>query len=168
MAKTLVARRADSVLIIPGAVGGAGLVDGPWQPSSGYLFAAAAAKISEAAKALPDAIPVIAWIGGEADATAKIGARRYLIEFDAMIRGFDAAAGRPCLWVIGSMVPEYIAASPYAEAIDTVQRGLSVTHPRVRYAAGPSGSHKPGELFHYSADGLRTLGASMGAAVVMP
>jgi hypothetical protein len=102
----------------------------------------------------------ILWGQGEADAT--MSAARYQSELIDLINYFRAniTGATNCPFVIGGMVPEWVATSTQAQQIDSVHRNLpaSASVLRVGFADPPIGSADP-TPFHYDAPSARRLGA---------
>jgi hypothetical protein len=67
-------------------------------------------------------------------------------------------------FLIGGMVPEWLAVSPLRQAIDTAQQGMPALRANVSYIPGAAGSNRAEDLIHYTAAGARLMGDRYFAA----
>lgn len=159
-AKELIRQGAASVKTIAAAVGGTRLYTGGWQVGgTQYLYALA--QLTAAVAAYPSAQVILSWIQGEADGSGGTTAAQYKQAFKDMVAGFRAVAPNLKV-VIGSMVPEYIAANAPVGVIDTAQKELPAEMSRVQFTSMISGYQIPTDLPHYTAPGDRLIGKRMG------
>lgn len=162
------------VLLVPVAAGSTGLVANspPWAPGNPgaqlYELAIAQANLAiAAAQAIyPNSRFVgVLWAQGEQDATYSITKAQYVAAAKALIAGWRSRiTGATNSWfVISGMVPEKIAANPANYGvIDSAHKQIAAEVSRVAFVAGPTGYAND---VHYTAPGVRVLGASMALAV---
>lgn len=169
-AATIPAHR--SVLLIPAAVGGTGLLYGSTEWAAGDTLYTAA--ISQANAAISAAVALypksrfagICWMQGEAESDSTAFTKSaYKAAFSSMLSGFRSGiTGAADSWcVIGGMVPEKISASTNGANIDQAHQELAGEVAKVVYVAGPSGN--TADNLHYNATGCRIIGSRMGLAV---
>lgn len=166
------------VLLVPAAYSGAGFVNGNdgarWDPAASFSYQNTGNSlyelaISQAAAALTAAGPnsrIVAalWAQGEAD--INVPATTYRSYFESLIDGLRSRLNLPNLpFVIGSMAPEYIAASN--GAIDGVHQATPTRKPYTAYVLGPTGYLYSGDGLgvHYTAAGQREQGRRLIAGL---
>lgn len=158
------------VLLLPCASSGTGFTQGNgsarWDPSAAFsynntansLYELTIAQATAALAAAPNARLVGAlWVQGEAD--INLPAATYRTFLESLIDGLRDRLGLPALpFVIGSMVPEYVAGS--TGAIDGVHRATPSRKPYTAFVQGPAGYLYAGDGLgvHYTAAGQREQG----------
>jgi hypothetical protein len=162
------------VLLVPTAVGGTTMValTPGWGPGSpgGSLYENAIAQANLAIAAALSLYPNSRFVGtfwhqGESDGDNNVSQAAYVTACKALITGFRTRiTGAANSWfVIGGMTPEGIAgAGGTRAAINAAHIQVASEVDRCAFAAGPSGM---GDTNHYTAPGIRILGARMGVAV---
>src|SRR5690242_148898 len=160
------------VLLVPVAYGGTGFSAAgalSWNSAgTGNLFTQAVAQANAAmAAAGPGAkFAGIIWLQGEADTGAGVGGPAYQAYIEAAIAAFRAqitGAGPTTPFVMGQMVPEFIAGATTRQVIDGVHQ---VTPGRVTYTGFAPGiaNAQNGDNLHYNGPGQRAMGKSMWLA----
>lgn len=160
------------LLLVPIAVGSTALVGSSWQSGNpgGSLYESAITQTNLAIAAAKAWYPSSRFVGvifaqGEADALAGQSQAVYAAALKAVIAGWrsritDAANS---WFVIGGMVPEYIAANSASYTpISLAHQQVAAETDRCGYVAGATG-YAVG--VHYSAPGVRVMGSRMGLAV---
>lgn len=151
------------VLLVPCAEQSTGFTANDWNEGDALYEAAVARTL--AAMALPGAsLKACIWRQGEDD--VGMGEAPYAAALDAMIAAFRADVGETVPFLVGGMVPSYVAASPASR--QPIQDALADTPTRVSACAYidpdvPSeiGS---GDGLHYSAASQRLMAARYAAA----
>jgi lysophospholipase L1-like esterase len=165
------------ILLVPCAVGATALVAGAarWAPGSpgGDLYENAIAQANAAlaaakAELAGSRFAGVLWVQGESDGSFDGGntpPAAYHAAMEALIAGFRArisgAASVPFL--IGGMVPEFIAGAAANAAIADAQVATALTSAGVRYAPGPAG--RTFDALHFNAAGVRALGSALAGLV---
>lgn len=159
-----------SVLLVPCGVGGTALVAGPWAVGgthyNGTISLANAAITAAGANVR---VKGMLWLQGEADSVNNRTQSQYATAFDAAMAGYRSAiTGATNMKVIvGPMVPEWRTAPNgtstqiYAAHAATPSR-LTNSY----YIAGPgTGYGQDTGNIHWTAAGMRLIGAAMAAAI---
>lgn len=166
VARDLLARGAKKVIVLPGAVGSTRLVSGAadWGVS-GALYQQSLARLGAAMAATPGAVPILLINQGESDATDSVAQADYKAALAAWIAGMRAVGGPTMRVVLGSMVPEWVAASgSKAAAIQAAQQEVSAETAFTYFVFGPAGKNRD-TYIHYTRAGTLDLGAAMAAAL---
>jgi hypothetical protein len=162
------------VLLVPVAAGSTGLVGNYWQPGSpggqGYETAIAEANLAIAAAIamFPNSRYVgTIWAQGEADALASIPQWQYAMNLKALIAGMRSRiTGAASSWFVISSMTLY-ARTVYSAAqydpIDSAHKQIAAEVNRVGFVPPVIGMDNNSE--HYTAPGIRIMGARMGLAV---
>ncbi|MBW6523426.1 sialate O-acetylesterase [Sphingomonas sp. RHCKR47] len=159
------------VVILPTAQGGTSLVNGPWDPDGGALYANMVAQLAAALATYPGAGVALYVAQGEADATAGVAGVTYEDELRRAIAGTRAVKGAENAHAaIVSMVPEWVAdpGAPNGQtraAIDAAHRAIAATMPDVSFVNGATGFATAGDIIHYTREGARRNGRAAGAAL---
>lgn len=159
------------VLLVPAAANGTAFGSGTprWDPTTSwpndsanlYNLAIAQAQAALAAAGMNARLVAVLWAQGESDALAGLAAAGYRTYLEQLIDGFRSRLSLPNLpFVIGSMLPEFIAGSSTAQAIDGVHQATPTRKRYTAYVAGPSGMQR-GDNLHYSPAGQREQGRRM-------
>lgn len=162
------------IVLIPAALGGAGLVDSDWNPAApDWLFEFTVTAATNAIRALPNArLSHILWVQGEKDAFANVDTTLYRETLVDLLTAFRTQIpnAQDAEVIVGQMVPEFIGTDPSSKtvSIDRVHRTISKYLPRATFVQGPRESFTPGNNIHYNADGQRTLGERMWKKVWTP
>ncbi|KQY25417.1 hypothetical protein ASD16_08420 [Cellulomonas sp. Root485] len=159
------------VVIVQAAVGGTGFAPAQgmtWDPelhgSVRNLYDEAVGQVRDAlAEGDGNRLVAVLWVQGESD-VGRISPEGYAAELDGLVARLRADVG-PAPFVIGQMVPEWIAADPTRGGIDSVHRQTAGRLPDTVFVPGPSGmTNGPGDEIHYDALGQREQGRRMYAA----
>lgn len=165
-ARTLaVAEPGRDLIFVPSADGGTGFSADRWNPGDD-LYVDAVTRINAALSSVPDAVLAgILWHQGESD--VGLGAA-YQTRLDAMITQMRAditRANAATPIVLGEMVPGWVTAQSGRQIIQAI---IADTPNRIPFTAVASsvGLTDRGDLIHFDAASLRTLGARYHAALV--
>ena len=170
-ARAYVAEHDRNVLIVQAAVGGTAFVPGEgmtWDPdvhgSVRNLYDEAVGQVRDAlAEGDGNRLVAVLWVQGESD-VGQLSPEAYADELDGLVARLRADVG-PAPFVIGQMVPDWIAADPSRGDIDAVHRQTPARVPAVVFVPGPSGmTNGPNDDIHYDALGQREQGRRMYAA----
>lgn len=164
------------VLLVNAAVGATGLTatsGTTWNPAvRGSLFDNAVnyALAARTAAGPNSRFVAVLWVQGETDSLqlngGQITAEQYATTLDALIGQVRAGLNAPDLpFLVGSMVPEWVAAQPGASVIQGVHAATPSRVARTAYVQSPPGGGRSDETIHYSAAGQRTLGRLLAAAL---
>jgi Carbohydrate esterase, sialic acid-specific acetylesterase len=153
------------VLLVPAARGGTGFTgtkDYSWDPDNTAATVNLARRgLDACARALAlnpsHRLVAILWHQGEADAMARVAERWYRQKLLQLIDLFRAEFG-PVPFLVGGMVPEWLAANPGVLPIDAVHRSIPAERPLTAFVEGPMGAATPGDIIHFNAAGARELG----------
>lgn len=158
------------VLLVPCAQGGTAFTAGSkrWKvdhtPAHENLYELAIRQIKNAlAAAGPNSrIVGFAWHQGEGGEAAT-----YAVDFNNMLTGFRTRLGVPNAWcVLGEMNRAGNAISTNKQATTLVHIDTPRRETRTAFAyTGNDGGHNPLDTTHFSAQGERSLGRSMGKAI---
>ncbi len=115
----LAARPEASLVFVPGAEGGTGFQSDHWRPG-GNCYVDAVTRIDAALAALPGAsLAGILWHQGESDAGNPV----FQADLDGLITGLRqdiTAAGSATPFILGGLVPGWVAADPARQPIQAV------------------------------------------------
>lgn len=174
-ARTYCAARPSNrrVLLVPTAFGGTTLValTPGWAPGSpgGSLYEGAIAQANAAVTAALTLYPNSRFIGtlwhqGESDGDNAVSQASYTAALKLLIAGFRSRiTGATGSWfVMGGLCPEGITAVPARAGIKAAHIQVATDLDRCAYVDGPSGM---ADTNHYTAAGIRILGARMGVAI---
>ncbi|WP_426111020.1 sialate O-acetylesterase [Massilia sp. PWRC2] len=174
-ARTYCAARPSNrrVLLVPTAVGGTTLValTPGWAPGNpgGSLYEGAIAQANLAVTAALALYPNSRFVGtlwhqGESDGDNAVSQASYTAALKLLVAGFRSRiTGAAGSWfVIGGLCPEGITATPARAGIKAAHIQVTTDLDRCAYVDGPSGM---ADTNHYTAPGIRILGARMGVAV---
>ena len=190
------------VLLVNAAVGSTGLCLGeapPWAAVAvaaragdphGRLYRAAITETRAAAAALSRAhagelnrVAGIFWIQGEEDGIEGVPGGVYAAALRALIAGLrnalaplqpPAERARPIPFIIGSMVPDFMALPENAglRVIDAAHREVAASDAAAAFCEGPAGNtclpgiKKGRPLIHYTPPNAHALGALMARALL--
>jgi hypothetical protein len=161
------------VLLVPAAAAATAFGSGShrWDPTAvadhRNLYELAIQQTLAALEAAPNSrLAAIIWVQGESDIlVTEMPAETYRVYLEQLIDGMRERLDAPEVpFIIGSMVPEYIASGPLPAAIDKVHEETPTRKAFTTYVAGPRGMHLDDGL-HYTADGQREFGKRMVDAV---
>jgi hypothetical protein len=127
------------------------------------LFTRALGQIDQALAQDPDnRLVAVVWAQGESDATrtTTAGYRAMLLD---LVDRLDARYGT-VPFLIGGMVPEWLAGMPLGRAIDVAHQGMPALRANVSYVPGAAGYSRSEDSIHYTAAGARAMGARYFAA----
>jgi hypothetical protein len=170
-ARAYVADHDREVLIVQAAVGGTAFEPAEgmtWDPdvhgAVRNLYDEAVAQVRGAlAEGEGNRLVAVLWVQGESDA-GRISPEEYTDELVGLVEQLRRDVG-PAPFVVGQMVPEWIAADPARLAIDAVHRQLPFRVPDTVFVPGPTGmTNGPEDAIHYDARGQREQGRRMYAA----
>lgn len=158
----LAARPEASLVFVPGAEGGTGFQSDHWRPG-GNCYVDAVTRIDAALAALPGAsLAGILWHQGESDAGNPV----FQADLDGLITGLRqdiTAAGSATPFILGGLVPGWVAADPARQPIQAVLEDTPARHAHTGFAATDDLTGA-GSNVHFTAADLRTLGARYAAA----
>lgn len=157
----------DVVLLVPAMQGATWLssdsVNGWRWGVTGNLSASAVAQyqaaLAAAAVEWPSAEIVtdaVLWHQGEADTSNGIDPEVYRADLKALIAGFRTVTGEDTPFILGEMVPEFVALND--PGIDNVHRSIPRQVAATGFAEGIAGATY--DDMHYTATGVRALGGN--------
>ncbi|WP_435084360.1 sialate O-acetylesterase [Gordonia hongkongensis] len=168
------------VLLVPAAKGSTGFAvsnSATWDRTNTtngvenlYTVATTQLDLAIAAAGANSRVTAILWIQGENDAGLGMSAATYQAHLDGMIDALRTRYGATIPFVVGQMVPSFIASSGGAYvAINDVHIDTPRRKPYCAFAYGASG---PGTVnasqpIHYSAAGGRLNGTRLAAALLL-
>ncbi|WP_341213291.1 sialate O-acetylesterase [uncultured Limimaricola sp.] len=166
-------RPGVDLLLVPAARGGTGFVDDRWNPGDDLYVDAVSRANRAMALAANSVFGGILWHQGEAETGSATSADAHASRLDALIAGLRrdiAAAGPTTPFLLGGMVPEWVAKDALRQQ---VQAQIEATPDRVAHAAYvETSATAPDQVggVHFDAASLRLLGAryaqALGAAAV--
>lgn len=171
------------VILVPAAIGGAGLglattstsgvwaVDyaGPYRKlfETAVQMTLAAAAACQAKWGITPTYLAATWNQGEQDGADATPRATYEAELDKLISTFRTRIGSQVPFVIGGMVPEWVEESGTASRAD-IRKALLDTPRRVERTAYADGIRNAGgalglntDLVHYTREGIKRLGRAM-------
>ncbi|MET0788765.1 MAG: sialate O-acetylesterase [Cellulomonas sp.] len=156
------------VLIVQAAVNGTGFVPAygmTWDPdlhgSVRNLYDEAVTQVRTAlAEAAGNRLVAVLWVQGESD-VGRLTPQAYADKLDETVGRLRADLG-PAPFVVGQMVPEWVAADPERQAIDAVHQQTPARVTDAVFVPGPTGmTNGPADEIHYDARGQREQGRRM-------
>lgn len=157
LAEELLSTHQGSTLVfVPCAEGGAGFQTGHWRPDS-VRYLDAVARINAVMAAVPGAdLAGFLWHQGESDA----GNATFQSDLDTLITGLRQdvlAADETTPFVLGGMVPGWVAVDPGREAVQAVLEDTPARHAHIGFVPADDLTGA-GTDVHFTAAELRTLG----------
>lgn len=162
------------VVLVGAAFTGTGFVNEPdtysWHEDITGLYSLrenAVAKAQETIAAAGDnaRLAAIGWVQGEEDGEHLMDGATYQEHLDGLIVYFRDELGADVPFVIGQMVPDYLATDT-REEINAVHIDTPRRHHLCGFAYGPTGL-TVGDGKHYSPAGSRRLGRAMADALIL-
>lgn len=159
------------VLLVPCAVGGTPLVSttpSTWNPDvrdSLYDQAIIHIRRALATAGANSRIVAALWSQGETDADSSVTQAAYAAKLDALIDRLRTDVGNAALpFVVGSMVPEYVASVPSRTPVAAAHAATPTRRAYTSFLQGPGGFVTVDGV-HYNADGQRIQGRNMVTAL---